>query len=150
MNIYAPTVITDGVKAMADKMTRLLVCGGRTFGWEMEEYKFIIKKLNLLSCEYTDFTKPEKYLPDIVIIEGGAKGVDNVALDWALCNFCTYETYEADWTTHNKATGPIRNRRILEEGKPDLVVAFPGGKGTANMVKQAKQAGIKVIEFAYE
>jgi len=34
---------------------------------------------------------------------------------------------------------------MLDEGKPDLVVAFDGGRGTANMVKQAKAAGIQVL-----
>ena len=41
----------------------------------------------------------------------------------------------------------IRNRRMLEEGRPDLVIAFPGGKGTANMVRIALQAGIQVREI---
>lgn len=35
---------------------------------------------------------------------------------------------------------------MLTEGNPDLVVAFKGEKGTANMVDQARRAGIKVIE----
>jgi UDP-N-acetylmuramoylalanine-D-glutamate ligase len=56
------------------------------------------------------------------------------------------ETYEADWDTHGKAAGPIRNKRMLDEGKPDLVVAFPGGRGTANMISQARKAGVEVIE----
>lgn len=54
--------------------------------------------------------------------------------------------FEADWHTHGRAAGPIRNRRMIEEGKPDLVVAFPGGRGTANMVNQARAAGIEVRE----
>ena len=53
----------------------------------------------------------------------------------------------ADWEKHGKAAGPKRNKRMLE-WKPDLVVAFPGGKGTANMVQQARQAGVEVIEVA--
>ena len=32
-------------------------------------------------------------------------------------------------------------------GKPDLVVAFPGGAGTLNMVMQARKAGVRVIEI---
>jgi hypothetical protein len=31
---------------------------------------------------------------------------------------------------------------MLDQGKPDLVVAFPGGRGTANLVKQARAAGV--------
>lgn len=46
--------------------------------------------------------------------------------------------------TNGKAAGPIRNQRMLDEGKPDLVVAFPGGRGTADMVRRAKAAGVPV------
>ena len=55
--------------------------------------------------------------------------------------------YPADWDTHGRGAGPIRNKQMLEEGKPDLVIAFPGGKGTANMIGQAKEAGIPVREI---
>jgi hypothetical protein len=43
-----------------------------------------------------------------------------------------------------RAGGPVRNRLMLAEGKPDIVVAFPGGAGTANMVAQALEAGVPV------
>jgi hypothetical protein len=36
---------------------------------------------------------------------------------------------------------------MLMEGKPDLVVAFPGGRGTANMIEQARKAGVEVLEI---
>jgi len=52
--------------------------------------------------------------------------------------------FPADWSRHGKSAGPIRNRQMLIEGRPDIVVAFPGGKGTANMIKQAVEAGVKV------
>lgn len=59
--------------------------------------------------------------------------------------------FPADWETHAKAAGPIRNRRMLEEGKPELVLAFKNGfdhtlsrGGTENMVKQAKALGVAV------
>jgi hypothetical protein len=44
------------------------------------------------------------------------------------------------------AAGPIRNARMLEEGKPDIVIAFPGGRGTANMIEQAHAAGVEVVQ----
>ena len=55
------------------------------------------------------------------------------------------KTFEADWDRHGKAAGPIRNKQMLDEGKPDLVVAFEGGKGTANMIAQAEAAGVRVF-----
>lgn len=42
--------------------------------------------------------------------------------------------------------GPLRNQRMLEEGKPDLVVAFPGGGGTKDMVRRAAKAGVPIHE----
>ena len=37
-------------------------------------------------------------------------------------------------------------QQMIDEGKPDLVVAFKGGTGTADMVRRAKKHNIKVIE----
>ena len=53
-------------------------------------------------------------------------------------NGVVVEEFKADWDKFGRAAGPIRNAQMLREGKPDLVVAFPGGRGTANMVAQAK------------
>lgn len=53
----------------------------------------------------------------------------------------------ADWKKHGKAAGPIRNGIMLRDGKPDMVVAFPGGRGTANMVDQARLADL-IVEHA--
>jgi len=47
---------------------------------------------------------------------------------------------------HGRAAGPVRNAQMLAEGKPDFVVAFPGGRGTADMCKQARARGVKVVE----
>jgi hypothetical protein len=35
---------------------------------------------------------------------------------------------------------------MLDEGKPDLVVAFPGGGGTKDMITRALGAGVSVHE----
>ncbi len=51
----------------------------------------------------------------------------------------------AEWSKYGRRAGPIRNKQMLDVGKPHLVVAFPGGAGTANMVKQAKAAGVPII-----
>lgn len=54
--------------------------------------------------------------------------------------------FPADWVTLGKAAGPIRNQQMLDEAKPDWVVAFPGGNGTADMVRRARKAGVKIVE----
>jgi predicted Rossmann-fold nucleotide-binding protein len=115
-------------------MTRVLVCGGRG---------------------YTDrdrvFAVLDKFHADAgidVMIEGGARGADSLAHDYALSNGIYLESFPADWETHGTFAGPMRNKRMLEEGQPDLVIAFPGGKGTADMARKAKKAGVKVVEIA--
>lgn len=53
--------------------------------------------------------------------------------------------FPANWKKFGKAAGPLRNVKMIEEGKPDVVIAFPGGHGTANMVALAEASGIPVI-----
>jgi hypothetical protein len=53
----------------------------------------------------------------------------------------------AAWHDYGKAAGPIRNKRMLTDFAPDIVVAFPGGKGTADMVRQAKEREVEVREM---
>jgi hypothetical protein len=115
-----------------------LVCGGRDF----TDYPLLCKTLDGLLAAST--------LPpsDTVIIHGDANGADRLASQWAVDNGLKVEPYPADWAKQGRAAGPIRNKRMLEEGKPDLVVAFPGGRGTANMTKQAGEAGVPVMVIA--
>jgi hypothetical protein len=54
--------------------------------------------------------------------------------------------FPADWETHGRAAGPIRNQAMLDEGKPYLVIAFWDGKskGTLDMISRATRAGVPV------
>lgn len=56
----------------------------------------------------------------------------------------TLTVFVADWTTHKKAAGPIRNREMLTKFKPHVLIAFDGGKGTMNCIKEAKSLNIPV------
>lgn len=114
---------------------RILVCGGRDFdNWD-------------LLSDTLDF-ESDYAVRGNVIIQGGAIGADFLARVWAVDRRVSYEEYPADWKKYGKAAGPIRNQQMLDEGKPDLVVAFPGGFGTADMVRRARKAGVEVIEVA--
>lgn len=81
-----------------------------------------------------------------VIIEGGARGADALAKRWAQSLPLPVMEFPANWEDGVTA-GPIRNAAMLEFGKPDLVIAFPGGKGTADMVAKARAAGVEVREI---
>lgn len=122
----------------------MLVCGGRDFSNKDLLYNTLYNLCWDREWKYG----PEvdgNWLPNVTLIHGGARGADTLAEDWAVVNWCTVEEYKADWKTHGKRAGPIRNRQMLDEGKPDIVVAFPGGKGTADMVRRAQKANIEVI-----
>ena len=75
-------------------------------------------------------------------------GADTLGAEWAKAQGIPCEVYMADWEGLGRKAGPIRNQRMLDEGKPDLVVAFPGGRGTADMVRRARSAGLDVLEIA--
>lgn len=113
---------------------RVLVCGGRNFADEQAVFDWL-----------SSFHKAH---PIAVVIHGGAQGADSLAAEWARANAASEGIktlcFKADWQTYRKAAGPIRNARMIAEGKPDCVIAFPGGVGTANMIKQAEAAGIQV------
>jgi len=84
------------------------------------------------------------WLPIAAIVEGCARGADRLAELYAYDHRITLYHYPADWKMHGKAAGLIRNGQMLH-ARPDLVVAFPGGRGTADMVRRAQAAGVRII-----
>lgn len=85
----------------------------------------------------------------LTVRHGDCRGVDRQAHEWARQRCISVERCPADWITHGRAAGPIRNRQMLDAGA-DLVVAFPGGRGTADMVKQARARGVEVVMLGSE
>ena len=75
--------------------------------------------------------------PGDSIIHDGAPGADTLAAEVAQELGIRARAYPADWRKHGRAAGPIRNQLMLDDGKPDILVAFPGGKGTADMIRRA-------------
>jgi hypothetical protein len=114
-------------------MIRLLVTGGRNF----DDAVLVFRTL--------DGIHSEKGIA--LLIHGGANGADHLAQCWCDDNGCWSEVYAIpteEWTRVGKKAGPLRNGRMIREGRPDLVVAFPGGPGTADCCRQAKAAGVEV------
>ena len=122
---------------------RILICGGRDFN----DYRLLSRTLLSLFPPVTD--DKDTWLPpnDTVIISGGARGADQLAIDWCIVNYVTADIYKADWKKYGKSAGPIRNFKMITHGNPDIVIAFEGGKGTAHMVKIARAAGVEVREI---
>lgn len=111
---------------------RVLVCGGRDF----TDHEYIFDKLD----------KIHNIIKITLIIEGEARGVDRIARFWAECREVPFLPVPADWEQYGKRAGPIRNSEMLKHN-PDVVVAFPGGTGTADMIKKAEKCNVKVVEF---
>ncbi len=108
---------------------RVLVCGGRDY----DDAEAVRHSLDMVRAES--------------IITGGAKGADELGVKEAVRRGIKPIIFMAEWKKHGKGAGPIRNQQMLDEGKPDLVMAFPGGRGTADMVRRAKAAGVPVMEI---
>lgn len=107
---------------------RVLVCGGRGYS----DAEAVARALNAL--------RPS------LVIHGAARGADALAATWAAAYGIPAQPFPADWETYGRAAGHVRNARMLAEGKPDLVVAFPGGRGTEDMKRRARKAGVEVRE----
>lgn len=84
--------------------------------------------------------------PDITLVHGGAAGADAIAARVAVEELgWQAEVFPADWDTHGKAAGPIRNREMLAT-QPAFVFAFPlpQSKGARDVIAEAKRRGIPV------
>lgn len=141
---------------------RVIVCGSR----EWTDREIVDTVLDGYEAQCFDDDEAE-----LVVIEGGAKGADAAAADWSRRLHHNHLQFPADWDTHGKAAGPIRNQRMLDEGKPDVVVAFKDGfqhdfqmpkedgsgewetvkmrGGTEDLVRRAKAAGIPVYVISH-
>lgn len=126
---------------------RVIICGSRN----SEQRDHIFARLDAF----------HKETPISVVIEGGQRkivgsgkrqryvgGVDYLAYMWGHRNKLRVITERAKWKEYGRSAGPMRNMEMLVKHKPDLVLAFLGGPGTENMVRQAKQMNIPVRRIA--
>lgn len=129
---------------------KILVCGGRDF----KDRVFLYKTL-------TELFKTDGPIEEL--IHGGAQGADSLAKTWAIDNSIPCKAFPAKWDDlyhptavikvngwgkkYDALAGHRRNQQMLDEGKPDMVIAFKGGSGTANMIALAKKAGVPITQF---
>lgn len=113
---------------------RVIVCGDRNWG-SFDDITISVRELVRLP-------------KGTVVIHGDYWGADRLC--GAIAKGLGFEviTFPANWKKHGSGAGPIRNRQMLEEGKPDKVIAFhpdlSQSKGTKHMVEIARAAGIPV------
>jgi hypothetical protein len=103
---------------------RVVVTGGRAY----KNRAAVFRVLNELA-------------PSHVAQGGCPTGADHWAREWCNKHGIPCRTFLADWNTFGKRAGPIHNRRMIDEFKPNIVAAFPGGKGTANCLDYAMSCG---------
>jgi hypothetical protein len=112
---------------------KVLVTGGRNYS----NKEFLYSILDTINSKS----------PISLIIHGGANGADKLSGDWGTYRDIDVKVYKADWDTHGKKAGILRNIEMLDDSKPDLVVAFFGGNGTLHMKTYAKKQGYKVLDL---
>jgi hypothetical protein len=103
------------------------------------------------SRNWSNHESIERFLRDLpvgtTVIHGGCRGADSIAGDIATSLGMSVVVFHANWANEGRAAGPKRNKRMLEEGAPDLVVAFHesigSSRGTKDMINKAKNAGIE-------
>ncbi len=110
---------------------KVLVCGGRDY----DDWDNVFKVLGWIH-ENIGITR---------LIEGGARGADHIAKTWRDRNNIDGKSVNAEWDKYGKAAGSMRNGKMLSEESPDYVIAFPGGRGTADMIRKSIVAGYRII-----
>ena len=117
----------------AQNELRALICGGRN--WTDREITF--HELDVF----------HQQSPISLVIHGAARGADTLADHWAHNRKIPVKAFPANWAKYGNRAGFMRNSQMLQKGQPDIVIAFPGSTGTADMKRQAQEAGITVIEL---
>lgn len=108
---------------------KLVIAGGRSYSLTDADHRFL-RQL----CRSHRVTE---------IVSGGAPGADRGGELFAKAAGLQLTVFPADWATHGRAAGPIRNRQMAEYC--DLVVLFPGGRGTQSMLREARRVGKPVL-----
>jgi len=133
-------------------MTMMLVCGGRYYGRtpigvppeQMRDYARKASMERFILFEALDHLRRDRDVKKV--LARGQTGADTHAIDWARSRCVAFVIVRAEWKRYGRAAGPILNTKMLEF-KPDFVVAFTGGRGTADMIRQAHTAGVEVIDY---
>lgn len=120
--------------------TLVLVTGGRKYGLGEDD-----EGRRMRNHIYATLNAIKEHYGEIMLICGGAPGLDAWAQQWANDMKIHCAVVKAIWNKLGNLAGPIRNSMMLKL-RPDVCVAFPGGPGTADMVEKARAAGVQTYE----
>lgn len=113
---------------------RILVCGARHF----EDAETVSRELARAHAD----------VPITVLIHGCVAGVGVLAEAWARRHGIAVIRYPPNWEFYGKKAERLRNAFMIEDSRADLVLAFPGGRHTADLVYRARLADIAVLVIA--
>ena len=117
---------------------RVLVTGGRDYPDGHAVFS------RLATCRQ----QAERNGLNLTVIHGDCPtGADHWADLWCRREGIDPRRYPAPWKLHGRSAGPRRNQRMLDEEHPHLVLAFPGNRGTADLVRRACGAGVLVAHL---
>lgn len=112
---------------------KVLVCGGR-------DYADTVAVIRALAWVKDNFGMD-------LLIHGAARGADSLAGAAANTLGVPVAEYPANWARDGLSAGPRRNELMLRQ-RPDMVLWFPGGNGTAHMVRIARREGVPTVAGA--
>ncbi len=102
----------------------IIVTGGR----DLLDFDFISRALSLWHARR----------PVALLVHGAAPGADTLCARWAKEQGIDVQPHPADWKRHGRSeAGKIRNAEMLHAHRFATLLAFPGGSGTADCVRQA-------------
>lgn len=143
-------------------MTTLLITGGRDYCEYLDANGFPIQLTDgrgkAIGIKTKDQAMGERralgfaldfawsWAKPTMLVHGGARGADRWAGIWAERRGYKCAVELAYWKRHGKGAGPVRNQLMLDKYAPTHAVAFPGGRGTADMVVRLREAGVEIFE----
>lgn len=113
---------------MAGSRMRVIIAGGRDYV--------------ATAADFDALDRLQASLGIAEVVSGGARGVDVAGEAWARMRDVPVKRFPADWRAHGKAAGFRRNQQMADYA--DALIAFPGGRGTADMIRRAEAKGIPV------
>lgn len=108
---------------------KLVICGGRHY------------RLNDEDFELLDKLHAEHKITEVV--SGACAGADKDGEAWAERNGIPVKQFMPAWDDQGSAAGPIRNQAMADYA--DACIAFPGGRGTQDMLNKARAKGMRLI-----